>query len=785
MDAEESSFSNDSGRLRILDFSFRQSPQPMIICDSMLMIHAMNPAAAALFSVSDIPFEGRKIAETLPALTSGAQALIQQCLEKQTTRNHLDLELQLHDGSCRRLQIAAMRIPHPKAHLPLFQFYLSDASHFPSSHALEELKKSDQMMDQISASMPVVLYMFDLQRGQNQYLNNQFERILGWNHEKHGPITMDYFSENLHPDDARKFPNWAARWNDAKDGEVHETRYRLRDTSGRYHWFQTYDTVFSRSEDGRVKEIIGSAIEITELQEARIALENERGRLEAIASQAPIVVLECDEDGIIQYLNRPQLQFGLKQSDVIGHSLFDYVEEGHHLQLRDSMDRAISGEQDVQVEIQTRVGNKNQWALLNIAPIVHGNSQNAERHLIIVGQEISTRKQMEMRLEELSLRAETASRSKTEFFVGLSHDIRTPMNSIMGIADLLLDTDLNANQRKMAEILRDSSDALAGLLERTLQLSRVEMGLMGPLAKTDFSIAGAIRKTLSLFHSDAESRNLSLESHIAAELPSLVRSSESAFLQLLVNLVGNAVRYTEAGTIEVNLEKARRLPAKLNGSEKDFLIAEITDTGPGIPADELPHVFEMFYQGSRARNNSSSSGIGLSGCKRLIDAVDGDIEIISPVPQKKAGTKVRFYFPYTEAEAPGEAAESDDQPFRAGRVLLVEDNTLNQFVAARMLENAGLVHSLAVDIAQAMQLLQKESFDLVLLDLGLPDGDGRTVARWMRSRKIQTPIIAVTAAAFEEEKQSALQAGMNDFLAKPIDQRSLRRMLEKHLSHLR
>ncbi|HBS06582.1 MAG TPA: hypothetical protein DEA96_16555, partial [Leptospiraceae bacterium] len=667
------------------------------------------------------------------------------------------------------------------------QIYLTDETDLREARLRNEaLEKAAQMMDQISASIPVVLYLFDLQLGENRYLNNQYEKILGWNHQKHGPITMEYFAANMHPDDARDLPELAGRWDTAEDNEVHETRFRLRDTRGNYHWFQTYDTVFSRSADGRVKEIIGSAIDITELAEARSELEHERSRLEALASQAPIAVIECDEDGIIQYLNRPQPRFGLEGREVIGHSIFSFVEDSHHLQLRDSLDRALKGEPDVQIELPAQAGGISQWVLLNVAPIVHAGGEHTSRHLIIVGQEISARKQMEIRLEELSLRAETASRSKTEFFVGLSHDIRTPMNSIMGIADLLLDTSLDTEQQKMAEILRDSSEALAGLLERTLQLSRVEMGLMGPLAKNDFSIKDAFRKTLSLFRSDANARNLELIEHIDPELPERIHSSESALLQLLVNLVGNAVRYTEKGSVTIRVRDGMKdLPSELQDHSSGFLLAEVLDTGPGIPEQELPHVFELFFQGKKARSHNNSSGIGLSGCKRLIDAVGGKIEIRSPGPGMDSGTTVRFYFPFEEATGGDVADSMRDEPFADGKVLLVEDNPLNQFVAARMLENAGLQFTVAQTITESMKLLQEQVFDLVLMDLGLPDGDGRTVARWMRSRNMTAPIVALTAAAFEEEKQSSLESGMNDFLTKPIDQRSLRQVLEKHLGHLR
>lgn len=778
MDANEENQDQNSMQASTLVYCFNHSPSPITIYDPQLVIRSINPAAARILGKTVDQCLGRSIQEIMPEITESVRSQVDRALAG-STEQFYEQTMRCGDGKYRTFQTMVLRIPGWKNETTLIQFHSTDITQKQSD--INHLKETGQMMSQIASSSPVILYLFDLQGGQNRYLNSQFEKILGWNREKNGPIDMQYFEQNLHPDDAVQLPEWAGRWNNASDGEVYSIRYRLRDTSGTYHWFQTYDTVFSRSDDGKVKEILGSAIEFTDLEEARTALEYEQSRLQAIATQAPIAVLECDEAGLIQYLNRPQRRIGLAPEDVLGHSLFEYVDASHHLQLRDSMDRALQGESEVQIELQTNVGGKLQWALVNIARVIYENTECPRRNLLMVGQEISVRKEMEMRLEDLSIQADTANRSKTEFFVGLSHDIRTPMNSILGIADLLLETDLSAGQKEMAQILRDSSEALAGLLERTLQLSRVEMGLMGPLAKRDISLEETLRKSISLFQTQASSKNIELRSSVAPELPLNIKTSESSLMQLLVNLISNAVKYTKSGTVLVEFKASH----SLHSNQGKYLCLEVTDTGPGIPAEDLSHVFEMFYRGANAPKDQSSAGIGLSGCKRLVEAAGGTIQVFSPVPEKTTGTMVQVRYPYEEADSRVDDFDFEVWQFQNGLVLLVEDNSLNQYVASRMLENAGLSPVIVADVASAIKELQEQTFDLVLLDLGLPDGDGRTVARWMRSRNIHTPVVAVTAAAFEEEKQSALEAGMNDFLTKPMDQNSLRSVLKKYLLHLR
>ena len=760
----------------MLELQFKNSPVATFILDRALKVLRINPAAAGMLTVSPDAAPGRHLRELLAVSETLASSLRKALSANQT----VEIQEELLIRGRTRVQYRVTATPAKASQESFLQCFFVEQPLLQNDSAPLNDLDPEQILSRITESIPAILYVFDLQEGRNRFLGPAFERILGWNTEKQGPITMDYFAENLHPDDARQLNQWAGRWETARDDEVYSLRYRLKDTLGSYHWFQTYDKVFSRSDDGRVKEIVGSAIEITDQISVLQDLQAEQSRLQAITTQAPVTVLEINCEGIIQFLNRTKYDYGIPESSMVGHSVYEYVLPEYHVEVRDAMDRALAGHKQVELEVQTAPADGSRpFVLLSLAPLSYEADGNTTVNLLVIAFDITARKRMEQRLEELTARAETASRSKTEFFVTLSHDIRTPMNSIMGIADLLLDTRLDEDQKQMATILRDSSEALVALLERTLQLSRLEMGLVAPGRPSDFSPGRMAEKAKALFQTEAYKRGLELKLELK-DLPERIHGVEAALMQVLVSLTSNAVKYTDRGVVTIRLAMPDSKPGDPTG--EPYLLLEVEDTGPGIPASEISHVFDLFYQGSQATPGNTTGGIGLNGCKRLVEGMGGEIEIISPYPaNENGGTLARVLFPFTLPETSN--AEQSEPPLGplTGKVLLVEDNALNQFVAQRMLENAGANYATAGTVQEALAALKNESFQLVLLDLGLPDGDGRTVVRWMRSRKINTPVVAVTAAAFDEERQSSLEAGMDDFITKPMEQKSLQKILMRFL----
>lgn len=704
------------------------------------------------------------------------------------------------------------------------------------------IREKQDYLSKIAEHIPAILYAYDVRAGKNIYLSSQFANIMGWDATVQGPIDNQYFEKNLHPDDAALFPDWMDRWQQAQDNQVYSLRYRLRDAHGHYRWFQTHDTVLQRDESGSVELIAGSAIEITELLNAERGLNYEQARLEAIARAAPFSIMETDETGTIAYLNRIQFNSGWNADEIIGMSIYDFIDPEHHLRLRQSMDRALLGNPDAGVELKAPARDGQiRWIRLKINPLEYKSDVGLSRNLLIIGEDISTRKQMELRMEQLSARAQSANRAKTEFFVGLSHDIRTPMNSILGIAELLLESDLSEEQRKLASILRDSTDALLGLLEQTLQLSRVEMGLLDSERLKPVSTRALIGKMLSLFTTEAEATGTEIQTNIAPEIPDSILCFEKGLLQLLVNLVGNAIKYTGPGQVKVGLSlpAEKELPPTQSGGR--FLLLEVQDTGPGIPSDELPFVFDLFYRGSargRAENTGSTAyggkagnvehsgnseelannenpgnreagrparvpgngeagnvrqageGIGLNGCRRILDIAGGHIEILSPFPPEgPGGTLVRVLYPFEEPEEAnsksgktGTVQHSQPSLPEDTHILLVEDNQINQLVATRMLESWNITVDTAETVAAAMERIRHRNYNLILLDLGLPDADGRTLARWIRKQGWTMPLVALTAAAFDEEKESALESGMDEFLTKPINKESLRQTIYRLIS---
>ncbi|MCB1139347.1 MAG: PAS domain S-box protein, partial [Leptospiraceae bacterium] len=668
------------------------SPEAIILVSHKLRVLDANPEGLLFLHVKETAEFGFSLSDCLPELATTIGGWLGYFQESASSQPLQFDYLRRDENSSDSYRIRIIPADGGKAaESDKRKYYVAALKqNYLTSHATA----STASLEKITSALPAVLYVFDLQEGKNTFLNHRFEEIMGWN-RKNGEINNRYFEENLHPDDARRFPEWLQRWDRAKDGEVYNLQYRLKDTSGRYHWFQTYDTVLSRSVDGRVKEIAGSAFEIDELKEARQELEREKSRLQAIAAKAPVSIMEVDSQGSILYLNRLQFNTGYEMKDIIGYSLFDFVSPQYHLKLEETLERAFRGE-EINLEVQgpTQDG-RSRWILLRFARIDYSTPGRTDGyHLLVLGEEISQRKEMMERLEALSARAESANRSKTEFFVGLSHDIRTPMNSILGIADLLLRSELNDDQREMAEILRDSSEALLGLLERTLQLSRVELGLLDAARMRRCHLADLVRKCISLFSTEARSRGLALDYSLDPGLPESVICFESGLMQIMVNLLGNAIKYTPSGAVNLRIRPTKddEVGRATGASEKDlqYLTLEVSDTGPGISPQDLPHVFKLFYQGQEARK-MGEGGIGLSGCRRIAEDAGGTIDIISPYPAGgESGTLARLVFPYQKQSESDRPTPFRGRSFDGFRILLVEDNEINQLVARRMLAHLGI-----------------------------------------------------------------------------------------------
>jgi CheY-like chemotaxis protein len=390
--------------------------------------------------------------------------------------------------------------------------------------------------------------------------------------------------------------------------------------------------------------------------------------------------------------------------------------------------------------------------------------------------DVTERKQAEEAVHLAKEAAEAASLAKTEFLANMSHEIRTPLNGILGIIQVLEDTPLNEDQRECLKIGLNSGRSLLRIIGDILDLSKIESGKM-EVREEEFTPSEIIQSIQGAFLNEAMRKGLVANYHVSPALPLLLVGDSGRIRQILFNLVGNALKFTEQGEVSV-----RVYPEGVDANPSRFdLCFDVSDTGIGIPKDKLESIFEPFTQadGSYTRR-FGGTGLGLSIIKRFTELLGGTVRIES---EEGVGTTVSFRIPVKAAEGGESVAEEGSAttvalPF-ALKILLAEDDLSNQLVAKRLLEKQGhTVVSVATGI-EALDAVRKERFDLVLMDVQMPEMEGSEATKEIRkeTRFKDLPIIALTAHAMSGDKERFMEAGMNGYLSKPIDMEELAKVL--------
>lgn len=395
---------------------------------------------------------------------------------------------------------------------------------------------------------------------------------------------------------------------------------------------------------------------------------------------------------------------------------------------------------------------------------------------------------MEQRTRELVEardQALAANRSKSAFLAAMSHEIRTPMNGIIGMTTLLQHTPLSTEQTLQVETILQSAQSLLGIINDILDISRLEAGKL-ELLNEPFQLCDILPNIIETMRTIAKQKQLALEVHTAADLPNRLYGDSLRLRQVLLNLIGNAIKFTTHGKVSVSISQ----------SAAGMLRFEIKDTGIGISPDKQAKLFHAFSQISRYdQHNHGGTGLGLAISRKLVSLMDGTIGLYSEIGQ---GSTFWFEIPtsipagacHANDPSPEQATTLPSTPLAptgmennhfAPRILIVEDHKVNQMVAKGMLAKLGYYSTLAENGFQALDYLRQETFDLILMDIQMPGMSGVEATRRIRAEfpELDLPIIALTANAMKGDEQEYLLAGMNACLTKPIQMNLLATTLQE------
>ncbi|RZK24481.1 MAG: PAS domain-containing sensor histidine kinase, partial [Flavobacterium sp.] len=640
----------------------------------------------------------------------------------------------------------------------------------PIKRTEQELEQRVKQFKSLSENIPGVIYEYEYREDGTdglRYISPAIERVFG--------ITADDFwnQKYITPKDQQRINEKQQHSRNTLEPFYDETEITIPGLSTR--WYAVHSSYSYTDQDNNAKVFTGFMSDITERKSVEESLRINEEKYRSILANMKLGLLEIDNGGHITYANNSFCYMsGYAMPELIGKSASElFLPEGRLESEKEKWKSIEKGLADAyEVETRDKQGNK-KWWLSSGAPRYNDKAELAGS--IGIHLDITDKKNQELELVDARVEAEQSAQSKETFLANMSHEIRTPMNAIMSMANQLAKTNLEPQQEFYLETIHTASKNLLVIINDVLDLSKIDAGKLS-LENIGFNLIDVLQNAMQVITHKGEEKGLDLNNfHFDGNIAKVLIGDPYRLNQVLLNLMTNAVKFTEKGSVDLI---CRVIADKPNSQ---VIHVSVVDTGIGMEASFVKHLFEKFSQEYESVSRKyGGTGLGMSICKELIEQMGGEIFVDSV---KGSGTTIAFVIEFQKGQSddvPEKAETTFSEDFLLGKKILVtDDNDLNRLVASILLLDYGATVMVAENGEIALDMIEKETFDVILMDIQMPVMNGYDTTRKIRKMGNNIPIIALTASAIKGEKEKCLSMGMNDYITKPINEEDFLKTIDR------